>query len=151
EDGGGVVVKMPLAYVGRPVELLAALEEIDVGPVHRARVVISERTQTIVAGGDVHLMSSVVVHDGLTIMVKDPHKRQADATNPANELAPKPEPRRARKHAANPLAQTKQAEERPPRVHLVHEAATLGDVAAALGTLGLSSRELASVLEAMRT
>ena len=36
-------------------------------------------------------------------------------------------------------------------VRYLAPAATLGDVAGALGALGLSSRELASVLEAMRS
>ena len=135
EDGGAVTVKLPAAYASKPVELIAVLEELEVETVRRARIVVSERTQTIVAGGDVRLAPSVVIHGGLTIIVKDAHP----AAPPA---APAP-----RAGAAPPPAV--EVKEGDKTVHLVPRAATLSDVAAALGALGLNPRELTSVLEAL--
>src|SRR5262249_20749229 len=54
-DAGAVKVKLPQSLKGKPVEALAKIEQIDVTPVSGARVVINERTGTIVAGGDVRL------------------------------------------------------------------------------------------------
>jgi flagellar P-ring protein precursor FlgI len=144
DDGGAVTVKIPTEYAKKPVELLARLEELDVLTTRRARVIISERTQTIVAGGDVRLSPAVVVHDGLTIVVKG--DKSGD---------PKPPPR----PVAPPMAVDKNAPPgavAPPKpeiesVRYLGSAATLGDVAGALGALGLSSRELASVLEALKS
>ena len=67
-DGGTVRVKVPKKNRQNPVGLIAKLQNIDVTPERRARVVISERTQTIVAGGDVRLSPVAVVHGGLTTL-----------------------------------------------------------------------------------
>ncbi|MFO0592816.1 MAG: flagellar basal body P-ring protein FlgI [Polyangiaceae bacterium] len=140
-DGGSVVVKVPDKYKTKPVELLALLEDVEVTPVRKAKVVVSERTQTIVAGGDVRISPAVVVHGGLTIVVKE----QAAVSQPAAPLT-------TGKTAVVQQSDVTTKEKGPENsVKLMPGAATLADVASALGTLGLTPRELASVLEALRT
>ena len=78
DDAGQITVKIPEAYRGRTVDLVATLEELDVVPIRAARVVVNERTGTIVAGGDVHLSPSAIVHGGLTIVVRE----QAQVSQP---------------------------------------------------------------------
>ena len=56
---------------GKPVELLSKLREVDVDPVTSARVVINERTGTIVAGGDVHLSPVAIAQGGITISIQE--------------------------------------------------------------------------------
>ncbi|MCV4939068.1 flagellar basal body P-ring protein FlgI, partial [Escherichia coli] len=70
-DGGAVKVVVPAEYKDRVVELVSEREDLEVTPVRRARVVINERTGTIVAGGEVRLSPSAVVHGGLTVVVKE--------------------------------------------------------------------------------
>src|SRR5581483_10973773 len=70
-DGGVVSVKVPEQYTSRIVDLVAELEDIEVTPLRAAKVVINERTGTIVAGGDVRLAPVAVVHGSLTIVVKE--------------------------------------------------------------------------------
>ena len=70
-DGGSVRVKIPAGFENRTVDLMAQLEDIEVTPVRRARVIINERTGTIVAGGDVRLGPAAIVHGNLTITVKE--------------------------------------------------------------------------------
>jgi flagellar P-ring protein precursor FlgI len=139
EDGGAVLVKVPAAYANRPVELVAALEELEVTPVRKARVVVSERTGTIVAGGDVRLSPAVVVHGGLTIIVKEtptPSQPTAPFGSGTTVVVPKSE-----------VSVT----EGDKTVRFVNAAPSLTDVASSLASLGLSPRELTSVLEALRT
>jgi flagellar P-ring protein precursor FlgI len=139
DDSGTVIVKIPTQYVTSPVSLIAVLEEVEVGVVRRARVVVSERTQTIVAGGDVRLSPAVVVHGGLTIVVKEtPTVSQPTAPFGKGTTA------------VVPRTQI-DVSEGDKTVRLTPQAATLADVASALGALGLSPRELAGVLEALRT
>jgi flagellar P-ring protein precursor FlgI len=139
DDGGAVVVKVPAAFVKKPVELLAVLEDLDVVMVRKARVVVSERTQTIVAGGDVRLSPAVVIHGGLTIIVKEaPQVSQPTVANGGGSTAVTPR-------------STVDVHEGDRTVRFVPRAATLADVASALSALGLSPRELTSVLEALRT
>ncbi|MBN9161256.1 MAG: flagellar basal body P-ring protein FlgI [Myxococcales bacterium] len=137
-DGGVVKVKVPPGFESKPVELMAALEDLEVTPVRRARVVINERTGTIVAGGDVRLSPAAVVHGNLTIVVKEaPIASQPIAPFGAGSTA---------------VLQRSEvrAEETRKGLTYMKEAPTLGDVATALGALGLSPRELAGVLQALR-
>ncbi len=137
-DGGVVKVKVPSEFEEKPVELMAALEELEVTPVRRARVVLNERTGTIVAGGDVRLAPAAVIHGNLTIVVKEtPVASQPTAPFGAGStvVVPRSEIR---------------AEEPTKDVTYMKEAPTLADVASALGSLGLSPRELAGVLQALR-
>ncbi len=123
-----------------PSLLLALLEEIEVTTVRKARVVVSERTQTIVAGGDVRISPAVVVHGGLTIVVKE-----------APVVSQPKTPLTGGTTAVVKTSDVEVKESTDTSVKYMPGAATLADVATALGTLGLTPRELASVLEALRT
>lgn len=138
-DGGSVTVRIPSAFDHKTVELVAALEDVDVATVHRARVVVNERTGTIVAGGDVRLAPVAVVHGNLTIVVKEtPTVSQPVAPfgTGTTQVVPRTDVT---------------AQDGDGTVRYLPEAPTLADVASALGALGLSPRELTSVLEALRT
>jgi flagellar P-ring protein FlgI len=137
-DGGSVRVRIPEGYDTRIVELMAQLEEVEVIPMRRARVVINERTGTIVAGGDVRLAPVAVMHGSLTIVIKEtPQVSQPTAPfgKGSTAVVPKSEIRTSEAGRAMTYVPT---------------APTLADVASALSTLGLSPRELAGVLQALR-
>ncbi len=134
-DGGSVDVVVPKAFEKNLVGLMAKIEDLDVTPVRKSRVVISERTGTIVAGGDVRLAPAAIVHGGLTIVVKET-KRVEQSVFRKGTVVPKSDV---------------SVNEPTPEVRFVPEAPSLAEVAEALGSLGLSARELASVLGALRT
>ena len=118
----------------------AQLEEIEVIPVRRARVVINERTGTIVAGGDVRLSPAAIVHGNLTITVKEtPVVSQPNAGLLGGAGDTKVVQRSDVK-----------VDDSKKDVTYMKAAPTLADVASALGSLGLSPRELAGVLQALR-
>ena len=54
-DASAIEVRVPDAVRNRPVAFLSRLENVLVEPDRRARVVINERTGTIVSGGDVRI------------------------------------------------------------------------------------------------
>ena len=137
-DGGSVRVKIPDGFETRTVELMAQLEEVEITTVRRARVVINERTGTIVAGGDVRLSPVAVMHGSLTIVIKEtPMASQPGAAfgKGSTVVVPRSEIRTSESGKAMAYVPT---------------APTLADVATALSTLGLSPRELAGVLQALR-
>ena len=135
-DGGAVTVRVPRN--ADVVEFVAILEDLEVVPLRRARVVINERTGTIVAGGDVRLSAVAVVHGNLTITIREtPEASQpGQLSTGATAVLPRTEVT---------------ATDAPRSVAYIPAAPTLADVASALGRLGLSPRELASVLEALRS
>ena len=137
QDGGAVSVHVPPGADTNVVDFVARLEEIEVIPLRPARVVINERTGTIVAGGDVRLSPVVVVHGNLTIVVRE------------TPTPSQPGPMSNGQTVVTPGTEVTATESHRPIAYLP-AAPTLSDVASALGTLGLSPRELAGVMDALR-
>jgi flagellar P-ring protein FlgI len=139
-DGGAVEVRAPAALRARPIELIAKVGDIDVDPSSVARVVINERTGTIVAGGDVRLKPVAIAQGGLTISVREtPVVSQPGPLSIGGTTA------------VTPDSQVDVNEKMPPTLTYVQGAASLADVATALSTFGVSPRELASILQALKT
>jgi flagellar P-ring protein precursor FlgI len=63
-----------MAYENRGVELLATIESIDVNPDMKARVVINEKTGTIVVGDKVRISKVAISHGSLSVKVGDGKK-----------------------------------------------------------------------------
>lgn len=136
-DGGAVQVRAPKKYRGKTVALLAKLGTIEVRPATIARVVINERTGTIVAGGDVRLSPVAIAQGGITIAVKE--TPEVSQPNPLGDG-----------DTAVVDRTDVETEEKAPALTYLDGAASLADVATALSTFGVSPRELASILQALR-
>lgn len=150
-DSGAVLVKVPEAYSKKTVELVALLEDIEVSPVRKARIVINEKTGTIVASGDVRLAPVAIVHGGLTIVVKE---TPTASQPPGGVLLPGPGGTIVAPGGGSTVVVPKteiDVKEGDNTVKFLPGATSLSDVAAALGTLGLSPRALAGVLQALRS
>jgi flagellar P-ring protein FlgI len=155
-DGGAVRVKVADEKQAKPaakdakqkspagkdspeaVSLLAKLTSIEVAPDTVARVVINERTGTVVAGGDVRLLPVAIAQGGITINVRE----HTEVSQPGVLSAGKTEV----------VKQSEvEAREPTPQVTYLSGAATLADVAQALSSFGVSPRELASILQALKS
>ncbi len=74
KDAGTVDIVVPFSYEGRAVELLAAIENLDVTPDIRARVVVNEKTGTVVIGDNVKISRVAISHGDLTVKVEGTSK-----------------------------------------------------------------------------
>ncbi|NOX26153.1 MAG: flagellar basal body P-ring protein FlgI [Deltaproteobacteria bacterium] len=70
QDGGTVKVRVPKRFKGHEISLLADLESLDIRPDSIARVVIDERTGTVVMGENVRISQLALAHGSLSIVVK---------------------------------------------------------------------------------
>lgn len=70
-DSGTIDVVVPFNYDGNSVELLALLENIGVNVETRARVVLNERTGTVVMGDRIMILPVAISHGDLAIEIKD--------------------------------------------------------------------------------
>lgn len=139
-DGGAIEVKAPKELAGKPVELIARLHELEVDPVAVARVVINERTGTVVAGGDVRLSPVAIAQGGITISVQE------------TRTISQPGPLSGGQTRELQNTQVTAEEGRPAEtLSYLKGATTLAEVAQALSTFGISPRELASILQALKT
>jgi flagellar P-ring protein precursor FlgI len=138
-DGGTVEVRAPSELKNKPVELITKIGEVDVEPGSLARVVINERTGTIVAGGDVLLSPVAIAQGGITISVKE----SKEVSQPGMFA-------RAGRTETVDKTEIETAEQKPPALTYVNGAASLAEVAQALSTFGVSPRELGSILQALK-
>lgn len=68
-DAQGVSVVVPQAYQGRLVELIRKIEAIEINTDQRARVVVNERTGTVVSGASVRISPVAISYGDLKISV----------------------------------------------------------------------------------
>jgi flagellar P-ring protein precursor FlgI len=136
-DSGAVKVKASGKYQKNPVAMLAALNTIDVLPEIEARVIVNERTGTVVLGGDVRLLPVAIAQGGITITIQETPR------------AEQPNPLGRGETAIVPESNVESSEARPVVAYL-EGATTLSEVAQALSAFGLSPRELASILQALK-
>lgn len=138
-DAGAIKLKLKDPKdAGEAISLLARLTAIEVNPDTLARVVINERTGTVVAGGDVRLLPVAIAQGGITIKVHE----DAEVSQPG-----------AFSNGDTKVVQHSdvQAEEPKPQVTYLKGAASLAEVAQALSSFGVSPRELASILQALKS
>jgi flagellar P-ring protein precursor FlgI len=70
-DAGRVALALDgIAEPGRLAQAMDALERVEVEPSHAAKIVINERTGTLVAGGDVRLQPATVAHGNLNVRIE---------------------------------------------------------------------------------
>jgi flagellar P-ring protein precursor FlgI len=72
EDGASISIRVPqsIRSEGRLVEFISSIEVLEVTPDVIAKVVINERTGTIVVGGTVSILSVAISHGGLNIEIE---------------------------------------------------------------------------------
>ena len=137
-NGGMVVVRIPPSYAAAVPALMAELEPLDVTPDLPNRVVVNERTGTVVLGAGVRLTAVAIAHGGLTLDVREtPAVSQPSAFGRGRTVVT-PQSQVGASESYKPL------QELPP-------GATLSDVVKALNTLGVAPRDLVAVLQALKS
>jgi flagellar P-ring protein precursor FlgI len=136
-DPGAVSIQIPKEWQGYVVEMMSIIEAVEVVPDAVARVVIDERTGTIVVGTGVKLGPAVIAHGSLTVRVRE----EQEASQPS-VLAKKGET------VVVPKSDIEASEE-DGRLVFVAGAASAGDVANALNALGVKPRDLVIIFQAL--
>jgi len=132
---GRVNVSMPDA-LNSASQLMAALEGIEVEAEAPARVVINERTGTIVAGGDVAINEVMVTYGGLTVSTRE--DRFVSQPNPLGEG----ETREFAQGSAELQQQGAESVVLPPNTNV-------SDLASALNELGVTARDVISIFQSI--
>jgi len=135
-DAGGVDVLIPRTFANNPLDFLVMINNLRVEPDIPARVVINEKTGTIVIGKNVKLSSIVFAKDNLII------------TTTETPVASQPAPFGNGETVVLPRTQI-QATETGGRYNTLPNNATVGDLANALNMLGVTPQDLISVFQAI--
>jgi flagellar P-ring protein precursor FlgI len=137
-DPGTVHVEVADGYAGDIVRFTTIVESLEVRPDVAARVVINERTGTVVMGQDVRISTVAVAHGNLSIQI----------TEGAQVSQPGPFARRG-ETAVVPETDVA-VEEGNNRLMLMNAGATIGEVVRALNALGVTPRDLIAILQAIK-
>jgi len=137
-DAATVIVPTGKSLPEDVTKLIARLEAIEVEPDMVAKVVIDEKTGTIVIGENVRLRTAAITFGSLTVEIDEaPEVSQPNApfTKGKTQVV-----NRSRLHVT---------EDHNP-IRVLNKAGTVADVAAALGALGAKPRDLVPILRALK-
>lgn len=136
-DSGSMVVSMPENYGVNPIGFLSGIENLQVQPDSKARIVVNERTGTVVMGSNVRLATVAVAHGNIRLTVKE------------SALVSQPMPLSDGETVLIPDTGI-QLEEEDARFVVMQEGVSVGDVAAALNAIGVSPRDVITIFEAIK-
>jgi len=136
QDGGTVVVEIPPRFAERVTEFIAVVELLDVHVDMPARVVVNERTGTVVMGSGVTISNVAVAHGGLSIEVDlDTEVSQPGTLSSGNTRVTSDSQIRV-KEAGGELIEI--------------DGVTIGDLVTALNNIGVKPRDLIQILLTIR-
>ena len=136
-DAATVHVNLPPAYNSNQVQFLADAGELTLNADSIAKVVMNERTGTVVMGGDITLAPVAIAHGNLSITITTTNKfvPPGPFTNAPGGVE----------------TNTKiTASESGRKLVYISGAPTLAQVVRALNTIGVSPRDLIAIVQALR-
>jgi flagellar P-ring protein precursor FlgI len=137
-DSATVSVRVPASYNRAVPDLIARLEPLSVDIDAVARVVINERTGTIVVGGAVRIGPAAVAHGSLSVRISS----QSDASQPA--------PFSAKGDTTVVTNQKVDVSEGTAQLVSLEQGTTLEVVVRALNALGATPRDIIAIMQALK-
>ena len=137
-DAQRIEVALPNRYAGNPVGFVADMSTLRAASDAVARVVLNERTGTIIVGKNVKLKEAAVAHGTLKVVVSTYYDvSQPNAFSRTGQTVVTPE--------VNTDVQDHEA-----RVLRVPDTSTVADVVGVLNDIGASPRDIIAILEALK-
>jgi len=137
-DPSTVKVKVPEQYRENLVGLITSIERLDVNVDMRAKVVINERTGTVVIGDNVRISPVAIAHGSLAIQIKE------------KSMVSQPPPFAPEQAATTTVPRTSIGVSEQKAFLVKVSGVTLGDVVRALNALGVTPRDLISILQSLK-
>ena len=137
ENSALVAIQMPASYSQQPIEFMAEVEGLSLEADRVAKVVINERTGTIVMGKEVRIAPIAIFHGNLsveiqtTLVVSQPPALSAGQTTVVPQVAVAAKEERARNV-------------------VLKDGATVEELVRALTSIGSTPRDIISILQALR-
>jgi flagellar P-ring protein precursor FlgI len=136
-DAGTVALDLALAG-GSPARLISRIENIAVAPASKARVVVDQRSGTIVLGAEVTISEVAVAQGSLSIRVTE------------TPLPSQPNPFAEGESLVLPRTEIDINQGADNRVALVEGNVTLADLVNGLNALGVGPRDMIDILKAIK-
>jgi flagellar P-ring protein FlgI len=136
--GGLVEVQVPANFAERKSEFLAMVENLPVGVIVRPKVVVNERTGTILMGKDVQLRPVSILHGALSVEVS------------SEVVISQPPPLSAGQTVVTQQPNVRAKEEAVKSITL-REGSSIDELVQALRQMGSSARDVIAILQALKS
>jgi len=137
-DGRSIRLTLPADYKQRPVDFMSAVEAVAVEVDTKAKVVVNERTGTVIIGSDVTIAPVSISHGNLSISIETQFSvSQPQPLAPGGQTVVVPD-------------QKVTAQEQKSNFVTLGRGATIDDLIRALNALGVTPRDTIAILEALK-
>jgi flagellar P-ring protein precursor FlgI len=137
ENSAVIAVSIPPDYAGRAVDFIAGLESLHVVADRPARVIVNERTGTIVMGKEVRVSPVAIMHGKLTVQIQ------------TTEVVSQPGPLSQGTTAIVPQVAVNAKEDKSNSL-VLKQGATVEELVRALGAIGSTPRDVIAILQSLR-
>jgi flagellar P-ring protein precursor FlgI len=138
ESAGVVAINLPARFQTTPTEFVAELERLTVDSDRESKIVVNERTGTIVMGKDVRIAPVAVMQGNLTVEVQ----KAVNVSQPS-ELS-------NGTTAVTPQVSVEAKEDRARDI-LLKEGATIEELVRALTAIGSTPRDIIAILQNLKS
>jgi flagellar P-ring protein precursor FlgI len=138
QDAGSIRVMVPENYQGKTVQFVTMMEGLGVTPDMVSKVVVNERTGTVIMGENVRIATIAIAHGNLSIQINE----SQDVSQPlpfsrGGQTVVTPESEIVVQEGKNPI-------------FLVESGISIGEVVKALNALGVTPRDLIAIFQALK-
>lgn len=139
-DSGTIEITVPTNYKNKKVEMMALLESLEIETDSQAKVVLDERTGTIIIGEKVKIAKVAISHGDLTIRIGSNDKVSQPAPFSAGNTVVVPKT----------LLSVERLTGKSDRVMVMDSGVEIGTMVKALNTMGVASRDLIAIFQALK-
>jgi flagellar P-ring protein FlgI len=132
-----VTVDMPPEYTSRSIQFMGDLENVTVTADRPARIVIDERTGTIIMGKEVRISPVAILHGGLTVQIQTTLNVSQPAPLAAGQTTVTPET-------------TVTAKEDKAKSVVLQQGASVEELVRALSAIGSTPRDIIAILQNLK-
>ncbi|MBW1675896.1 MAG: flagellar basal body P-ring protein FlgI [Deltaproteobacteria bacterium] len=157
-DSGTIKITVSEACRKKLVDVIARLGRLEVVPDSVAKVIISERTGTVVIGENVSLSTVAIAHGNLTIKVEETKNVSQPQPFAPEQRVEGPSPQQMEggvivSPGGNTVVTSETEvgiQEEKAGLHVIPRGSTLGELVRALNAIGVTPRDLITILQAMK-
>ena len=134
KDAGTINIRIPENMKDDPVKFLSIVENLDIRPDNQAKIVVDEKTGTVVIGENVRVATVVISHGNISIQIKE------------DARVSQPMPFGRGETVVTPDTQIKVQEDRG-KFYLLESGVTIRELVNALNAIGIATRDVITILQ----
>lgn len=138
DNSASITVDLPADWQKRPTEFIAEVEALTIEPDTKGRIVVNERTGTIIMGKQVHISPVAIIQGSLTVEVQT--TQEVSQPNALSNGQTK----------TTPQVNLGVSQDSPKDL-MLKDGATVEELVQALNSIGSSPRDIISILQNLKT